>query len=68
MTAEMQRAARVIAAFRVASMRPRSNDRGNIDQPTQLVVSLHASMRPRSNDRGNVPLSIRFFPRNRQLQ
>src|SRR6185437_3037250 len=36
-----------------ASMRPRPNDRGNLDQLAPHVAELVASMRPRPNDRGN---------------
>ena len=37
-----------------ASMRPRSNDRGNMESRMLTVESKVASMRPRSNDRGNL--------------
>ena len=36
-----------------ASMRPRSNDRGNNGNVIKRHSNLMASMRPRSNDRGN---------------
>ena len=54
MTAEIHQG--VVTHYRpqVASMRPRSNDRGNeaAGVPPTQVIDL-ASMRPRSNDRGN---------------
>ena len=36
-----------------ASMRPRSNDRGNAAIRPYQLASILASMKPRSNDRGN---------------
>ena len=38
----------------VASMRPRSNDRGNFKFGFAHRIAWRASMRPRSNDRGNI--------------
>ena len=53
MTAEMCREGNGDSANTRASMRPRSNDRGNADATAKTITDRVASMRPRSNDRGN---------------
>ena len=59
MTAEIARGQRGTSAFLTAShasMRPRSNDRGNEREEGSVAdqrSGVTASMRPRSNDRGN---------------
>ena len=54
MIAEMNLMNLIQSYVQVASMRPRSDDRGN--QCDQIIASLseQASMRPRSDDRGNI--------------
>ena len=41
-----------------ASMRPRSDDRGNKVEKDDMEFGGRASMRPRSDDRGNVTGSV----------
>src|SRR5947209_2016435 len=53
MIAEMRTEGRVQIVQRTASMRPRSYDRGNMQQTLHRSVKTLASMRPRSYDRGN---------------
>ena len=53
MTAEIKKVLRDLARKLRASMRPRSNDRGNHLQRPLHQGDCQASMRPRSNDRGN---------------
>ncbi len=44
---------RVVAELELASMRPRSGERGNEGQIMVLNERIEASMRPRSGERGN---------------
>ena len=53
MTAEIPYPVIQLHLHHPASMRPRSNDRGNVTGNGQLTIYQGASMRPRSNDRGN---------------
>ena len=53
MTAEITLGLALVTRNRPASMRPRSNDRGNPNERLGSRNGFLASMRPRSNDRGN---------------
>ena len=65
MTAEIRIVADERTRIQIASMRPRSNDRGNQSFSVEHADLFVASMRPRSNDRGNL---IRFEESNYLLE
>src|SRR5579884_2143760 len=52
----------------LASMGPRSNDRGNVAVYPPGEKQLHASMGPRSNDRGNLAHTLLTRPGKSALQ